>query len=209
MVDWEDGQSGGSFLKRVVGAIALVTAWLFALGWTYLHDYYRYFGINVSSLDFPVYHYLIFSLARFVSFRLPGLFLALMITLILALIGAGMQTQRIIWAFPITVCYLLIFWSGFWVAALDARQAAFRDMGPDSSLPQFVFEPKEGKQLQEHTLQTALDSPDLRLLLESKDRVFVFEPLAKDPDEARSAYVNVLEIDIHDVTPSVRVVRVK
>jgi hypothetical protein len=209
MADSEDGQSGGSFLKSVVGALALVTAWLFALGWTYLHNYYRYFGININSLDFPVYHYLIFSFTQFVSFRLPGLFLALMITVILALIWVGMKTRRIIWAFLITVCYLLIFWGGFLVAARDARRAAFHDMGPSSALPQFVFELKDGKRLQEHTIQAALDSPDLRLLLQSGDRVFVFEPLQKDPDQTQSAYVNVLQIDIHDLNPSVRVVRVK
>jgi hypothetical protein len=199
----------GTFLKGVLGAIALVIAWLFVLGWTYLHNYYRYFGINVNSLAFPTYHYLLFSFAQFVSFRLPGLFLALMMICILLLLWAAMSTRSTILAVLITAAYLAIFWCSFLVSAHNARSAAFHDMGPNSSLPQFVFELKNNPTFQDHTIQSAVEFPDLRLLLKNGDHIFVFEALDTDPEEMRTPYVRVLELDSKDLGPSVRVVRVK
>jgi hypothetical protein len=209
MNDSEDKEPGKYFLKSISGAIILVIAWLFALGWTYLHNYYRYFGINVNSLDFPIFHYLVFSFTQFVSFRWPGLFLAGMMLLILALIWVGMKTERVLAAFCISIVYLVIFGTGFFVATLDARKAAFGDMGPDSALPQFVFELKEKPSFEEHTIQNALESADLRLLLETHDHVFVFQPLTKEPENMSSATVDVLELNVSDLKPSVRTVRVK
>src|SRR5579864_5185375 len=205
----ESDEKSGTFLKVVLAAITLVIAWLFVLGWTYLHNYYRYFGINVNSLSFPTYHYLLFSFAQFVSFRLPGLFLALMLILILLLLWAALSTRRTMLAVLITAAYLAIFWCSFLVSAHNARSAAFHDMGPDSSLPQFVFELKSNPTFQDHTIQRAIQYPDLRLLLKNGDSFYVFEALDTDPEKMKAPYVRVLELEAKELGPSVRVVRVK
>jgi hypothetical protein len=202
-------QENGAFLKTILGASALVTAWLFVLGWTYLHNYYRYFGINVNELNLPTYHYLLFSFAQFVSFRLPGLFLAIMMILILLLLWAAMRTRRALVAVLITAAYLAIFWCGFLISAHDARSAAFHDMGPNSSLPQFVFELKNNPAFQDQTIQSAVQFPDLRLLLTNSNRIFVFEALDTDPAKMKAPYVRLLELDSKELNPSVRVIRVK
>src|ERR1017187_10443675 len=69
---------GGDLLKNTLGAGTIITAWIFVLGWTYLHTYYAYFGVNISSLSFPIYYYPVFVFTQFVSFHARGLFLGVL-----------------------------------------------------------------------------------------------------------------------------------
>jgi hypothetical protein len=50
------------YLKSLIGGsagIALVTAYLFLSGYAFIDRYYRFFGLEVSALDFPAYYPLV------------------------------------------------------------------------------------------------------------------------------------------------------
>src|SRR5580704_1880691 len=110
-----------SFLKSVFGAAGIVTAWIFLLGWVYLHTYYEYFGLNVNALDFPSYHYLIFCFAQFVSFRWRGLIVGVLLLAVFMLTWWGTTIQKKFPAIVIGFAYLFVFWIGFHVAVADGK----------------------------------------------------------------------------------------
>lgn len=193
------------FLDSVFKAIVLVGAWLFLLGWSYLYTYYRYFGVNINSLDFPFYHYLVFSFPQFVSFGWfrTLVFLAGILTLF-ALTWAGMKNQSKLWAIVIMGGFLGVFWGGSYFARLNASSQATQDMGPGSSLPVIFLEFKEQKiSNTSDRIEKALRPAEFLLLLENGNRFFVF----KRPNDEE--IIRVLEIDRGDVSRSMRVVSVK
>jgi hypothetical protein len=194
------------FLKSVVSSFALVTAWVFVIGWTYLHTYYVYFGVNIDSLDFPLYHHFVFCYAQFVAFSWSGIGIALLLLAFFLLTWAGTQTTRKAFAVLICCAYLFMFWAGFQLAVRNGRTAAIHDMGLSSPLPRIMLEFGDAKKIQYSDTEEAVNSSDLRLLLETKDQLFVFVPV---DTTAPKVYVNVLEIDRHEVPLSMRPVRAK
>lgn len=194
------------FLASALSSGAIITAWVFVLGWTYLHAYYQFFGINVNALVFPVYHYLVFFFAQFVSFHWQGWLLGAMMLVVFMVIWIGNMVRRVYWAILIGVLLLGLFWGGFHVAERDATYAALQDMGPASSYPVVTLEFKTRPQFQYGAVQDELASSDLRLLLENEDRIFVFQPL-KTYDAP--IYLDVLALDRKDLIVSKRTVRIR
>jgi hypothetical protein len=196
------------FLESIFGAAGLVAAWLFILGWRYLYTYYQHFGVNINSLNFPVYHYLAFSVPQFTSFgwlRVLSVFLATFLLLVLAWVG--MKTQSKPLAFFIIACCLALVWGGSYLARLNGSSAASQDMaeGPGSSLPVILMELKDRKNLNASPeIDEALQPAIFRLLLENGDRLFVFKPPGPDADR-----IQVLEIGRNDVSTSMRLVPLK
>jgi hypothetical protein len=202
----QEEESTDSFLHSTLGAGTIITAWIFVLGWTYLHVYYTYFGININSLDFPVYHYLTFFFTQFVSFELGGLFLGALILAVFALAWFGNIVRRRINGVVVGLGFLALFWLGFHVSEANAARAAKEDMAKASTLPQIAIELKEQHTFVDGDVEAILGSSDLRLLLEDKDHLFVFVPvdLKRHP-----LYVNTVSIDKSEVISTLRTVRVK
>lgn len=195
-----------SFLHSTLGAGTIIVAWIFVLGWTYLHVYYTYFGININSIDFPTYHYLTFLFAQFVSFQWRGLFLGALILGVFCLAWFGNIVRNKITGLLVGLGFLALFWVGFHVAEANAAQAAKEDMGKSSTLPQIAVEFKQPKTFVDGDLEDALNSADLRLLLEDKDHLLVFVPV----DVQHSpVYVNTVSIEKSEVAATLRTVRVK
>jgi hypothetical protein len=192
------------FLKSVISAFALVTAWVFVVGWSYLHAYYALFGLNIDSLDFPMYHNLVFCYAQFVSFSWSGLLVALLLIAFFLITWMGTETESKTWAVLISCVYLFLFWAGFRLAVRNGRTAAVHDMGVSSPLPEILLE--FDKPVQYADTEEALASSHLRLLLETKDQVFVFVPI---DTTARRAKISLLAIDRHEAPMTVRIVRIQ
>jgi hypothetical protein len=206
----EDGNVDGrpGFLKSVVSAFGLVTAWVFVVGWAYLHAYYVYFGLNIDSLDFPVYHYFVFCYTQFIGFSWSGVGIAVVLFSFFLVTWAGTQTVRKGRAVLISCAYLFMFWAGFHLAVRNAKTAAMHDMGLHSPLPLIALELPDEKKKEIHdgaTLET-LSSSDLRLLLETKGQLFVFEPV---DTKGQSFRVSVLAVDRQDAPLSMRIVTVR
>jgi hypothetical protein len=202
----DTGDSTPAFLKSIFGAGGLLTAWVFVLGWAYLYTYYEYFGLNLNSLGFPVYHYLLFCFAQFVSFRWRGLLVGLMVLVVFLLTWEGMAVRRKIWATLVAAAYLALFWIGFHFAVTDGAGRAVEDMGQKSYLPLISLEFKSpGQQFKYGAIEQTLASDELRLLLENGDRLFVFVPVNTEMPIAR---VSLVEVDRRDVFVSMRTVRI-
>jgi hypothetical protein len=196
------------FLKSVVSAFGLVTAWVFVVGWAYLHAYYVYFGLNIDSLDFPVYHYFVFCYTQFVGFSWSGVGIGAVLFAFFLVTWAGTQTVRKGRAVLISCAYLFMFWAGFHLAVRNGKSAAIHDMGLHSPLPLIALELPEQKEKEIHdgATEEALNSSDLRLLLETKDQLFVFVPVDTNGQSVR---VSVLAVD-REITPlSMRIVTAK
>lgn len=201
----KSGREGSvGFLNGVLSAFVLVIAWIFVMGWTYLHTYYACFGVNVNSLDFPVYHYLTFCYAQFVSFHWGGLLVALMLLALFFVTWAGTSVKRKTLALVIATAYLLLFWGGFHIAIRNGKTAALEDMGLSSPLPQVVLEIKSTEKPSDSSVEEALGSANLRLLLETGDRLFVFEPVYTKSNVLR---VHVLEISRGETPFFMRIAR--
>jgi hypothetical protein len=200
----ENGKATG-FLKSVVSAFALVTAWVFVVGWTYLHTYYQYFGLNIDSLDFPVYHFFLFCYAQFVNFTWTSLGIAFLLVAFFLITWAGTQTVVKSWAVLISCAYLFMFWAGFRLAVWNGKDAAFHHMGLSSPLPEVMLE--LNKPPQYAAAEEALTSSKLRLLLETKDQLFVFLPV--DTSGGSPLRVSVLAIGRQAASVSIRLVRVR
>jgi hypothetical protein len=196
----------GSFLHSTIGASVILSAWVFVLGWTYLHVYYAYFGININSLDFPVYHYMTFFFAQFVSFGWRGVYLGTLILAAFFLAWAGEGARSWIAGLFVGLGFLLLFWLGFHVAESNATEAARQDMSMASTLPQVEIEFKQQSALVNGDVQTLLNSPNLRLVLEDDTHLFVFVPV--DLTKA-SALVNTVSVERSQVSCTLRTVRVK
>jgi hypothetical protein len=103
--------------------------------------------------------------------------------------------------------YLLLFWAGFHLASYDGKVQAMNDMGAKSPLPIIMPEFKDAnKEFQFSRTREALENADLRLLLETGDRLFVFVPLVKT--DTPLARVGVVEIGRDQMPVSMRLVRI-
>lgn len=206
MPDDDEKSKSSGFLKSALGSSAIITGWVFVLGWTYLHTYYQYFGININALGFPVYHYFVFFFAQFVSFQWKGLLLGGMMLGVFVVSWLGNSVNRWYWAIVVGVLLLAFFWGGFHIAERDATYAALQDMGPNTSRPIVTLEFKEPPHFQYGAVEDELGSSNLRLLLENEDRIFLFEPLKT---YAGPLYIDVLALDRKDLIVSKRTVRIQ
>jgi hypothetical protein len=203
----DQDRTAPGFLKSVLGASGLITAWVFVMGWAYLYTYYEYFGVNVNSLGFPVYHYLLFCFAQFVTFRWTGVLIGLLIVAVFLLTWAGTTTVKKTWAVSISVSYLVLFWIGFHFAVVDGASTAVEDMGVNSSLPLISVELKDSnRRFKYGMIEQTLQSQYLRLLLSNEDRLFVFVPV---DTTQQVVHVRVVEVDRSDIVATIRGVNIK
>jgi len=204
MTETSKGDSG--FLSSVLGTGSLALAWIYVMGWSYLHAYYRFFGININSLDFPVSHYLTFCFTQFASFRWTGILLGLLALVLFLLIWLGTKTNRKAAAVLLGVGILALFWFGFWIAFRDARAAALSDMSLSSPQPIIVIEWKQDQKFINDDIDHPLRSDELRLLLETKEHIYVFKPVDTRREPLQ---VKVIELSRAEIAGTLRIVRAK
>ena len=122
-------ESGSSLLldlfKNVAEVSIVLTALLYAAGWTYLYSYYKSFGLSLRELDLPLQDSLVFSFRVIFDSRPIALGL-LLIVAILAWIANRRWTQRF-WRRPISIARSNV--------ALDLRKLKL----PSRTLSSFSF----------------------------------------------------------------------
>jgi hypothetical protein len=199
--------SPGEFLKRTLGASTIITAWLFVVGWAYLHTYFAYFGINIASLDFSIYTYFAEDFAQLVSNNAHGVLFGLLILCMFTLIWFGDRVIHKIAGLAIGVAVLLLFWIGFQLARTNAFRAAQRDIElRTSALPLVNAEFSDHHDFVDGDISVFLESSDLRLLWETKDTLFVFVPVNTAQPQV---FVRVLALDRSKILASLRSERIK
>lgn len=199
--------STGSFLRRTLGASTIITAWLFVVGWAYLHTYFAYFGINVASLDFSIYTYFAEDFTQLVSKNAHGVWLGLLILCVFALVWLGDRVVHKVMGLVIGVGLLLLFWIGFQLARTNAYITAKRDIEPHTcTLPRITAETESRHDFENGDIPIFLESVDLRLLWETKDTIFAFVPVNMDQPQV---IVRVIALDRSKVLASMRSERIK
>jgi hypothetical protein len=202
----ESDSPNPEFLKGVLGAGGLLTAWIFVMGWSYLYTYYEYFGLNINSLELPIYQYFLFCFTQFVSFRWNAFIVAPMILGLFMLTWMGTSVRRKRWGFAVAVASLALYWIGFRFSVSDGTKRAIEDMSDSSYLPLITLEFKNPNQAFKYgVIEQSLNSNQLRLLIENKDRLFVFVPVNTSDPIAR---VTLFEIDRKDVFVTMRSVNI-
>jgi hypothetical protein len=205
--------SDSGFLKSVFGAGGLITAFIFVVGWTYLHSYFQYFGINTNNLDFSLQQYLVFCFVQLVAFEWwRSVIFALMVLAFFLITWAGVIAQRRLVAVFSGIGCLVLFWLGFALAQWDAGDAARIHMAEGSSLPLISIQFKQDIQYKYAAVKKTAECADLRLLLESGDRMYVFVPIDSTKGcqcvSVRGPQVCVLELDKRDTQVSMRMTAV-
>jgi hypothetical protein len=185
----------------VLGTGTLMTAWVFTVGWTYLHTYYRHFGVNINSLNFAPSQYFVFAFVQFVSFPNGRFLLGALSVCAAVLVAWSTLSKRLTWLAVLSVLYLLLLLGGFRTAYRQAHEAALKDMQEGSSLPRILLQMKKDNNSKYNMIDQIIRSPDLRILIEDDDRLLVFVPKRLN---APTAIVRVLEVRHQEVLYSVR-----
>src|ERR1700730_5716615 len=170
-------------LGDVVGLLAflvgLITAWLYAAGWTYAYHYFDRFGIPLLMVDIPKENYFVYGGIVVQQFPLWALGLGL------ALLVAASLWSRICAvlgrvALPLgVVAVAAVFWLGHEGGISAAHQQYSEQRRSDySAYPRVQVWPKEDTK---PPAGSPLASGDLikgcyRLLLHNQDRLFLVRP---------------------------------
>jgi len=163
-------------------------------GWAYEHDYYGYFGINVGDLDVPNYRFFI---ALITQVDWSWNHAAILGSLILVCFGLAIFGDRAKNRFVILVigvAFLTLFWLGYLLAAGNAKVAAQRDLAQtdDNQLPRIAIEFADTHRFARGDIEDEVKSQYLRLLVATKDRLYVYIPISLSLPKA---YVGVVAID--------------
>jgi hypothetical protein len=157
--------------------LAIVSAYLFLLGYVALVSYYGVFGLDIKSLDLPTYTFLLYSLLAYkgtvVLLMVLGLslFLLVMRSSTKANIPGRLWTS-LTWSLGASV---LLFVSLLPVSSADANgQQAARASEQTAPHAHLTFKTVE-KQQYDYRLSKANDEDRLKILTQTKDLVVVFE----------------------------------
>ena len=195
------------FVKHTLGATTIILAWLYVVGWAYLHAYFAYFGINISTLDLSVYNYFTAVFIQLVSGGSHGILLSCMVLSLFALIWFGDRVSHTLSGLAIGIAVLILFWAGFQLTRVNAREAAQRDIAPKTTtLPTVSIEYTNPHSFVDGDIDDILSSAYLRLLWETKDTMYVFVPVNMNQDRV---VVRVVGVDRANVLASIRSERIK
>ncbi len=160
--------------------VALISAWLYATGWTYAYHYFDRFGIPLLMVDIPKEHYFVYGGVVAGMFPIwAGVIGGAVIGLVLAWRWFAGKLGRPILALGLAAI-LAIFWLGH-EGAVDAAhtQYSIQRTTDYSAYPRVKVWTKQDTKLSK---DSPLSSDNLtrgcyRLLLHSRDRLFLLRPL--------------------------------
>ena len=167
-------------ISNLAGSAILLGAFLYICGWTYLYQYYRSFGLELSDVDISSYDALIYSLrVIFSSNTLYGVFIFLFI------IGVGLifQIRWVRTKLPVAFSLILIgiLFSSYKLSRLGANlgneNARSDMMAETSNLPTAAIQvSSDGSQMIKDDA-AKLDKLEFKLLAHKKGQYFIFRPL--------------------------------
>jgi hypothetical protein len=169
----------GDVVGLLVFFVGLITAWLYAAGWTYAYHYFDRFGIPLLMVDIPKENYFVYGSIVVWQFPFWGLGLGLAILVAASFwswIGAALGRV----ALPLGLAAIAaVFWLGHQGGIAAAHQQYSEQRRSDySAYPRVQVWPKEDAK---PPAGSPLASGDLikgcyRLLLHNQDRLFLVRP---------------------------------
>ncbi len=183
MTDGDTGPSLGDIASAAGLAVALVTAWLYAAGWTYAYVYFQNFHIPLLMLDIPVEHML--SYGGLVVIKAPWsavVILLLLLAALLALVRFAARLGRFGTSAVLVGLVLLL----FGLAHLGGRKAAGADVATMRQTDYAAY-PRvrlgwTGTDMPPVAVMSDVLKTDCgRLLAVSKERLFLIRPVRDAP----------------------------
>jgi hypothetical protein len=181
-----------SALKDVLPVLAIYS---FFSGWVYSYAFFKSFRVAVPSLDMPLQHFFVYSFSVFATWK--GGILILLTAISVAIFKKHKLTMVVIACLLFPVIFGIAFVQGTYDAALQ-RHSATND--------RIVLSFKEDAgEKAPADLKFNNDSERLRLLAETKDRIFVFyQPPAYAPGQFPPVLVyDVAKSDLTSITRQV------
>lgn len=159
-------------------AVGLISAWLYATGWTYAYHYFDRFGIPLLMVDIPKENYFVYGGVVLRQFALWSVIVTLVVVLLLVTWRwIGQWLGRL--ALPLAaVAVVALFWLGHaaGVAAAHRQYQAQRE-NDYNAYPRVQLWPKEDATPADgQPTPEALAGGCYRLLLHNKERLFLARP---------------------------------
>jgi hypothetical protein len=160
-------------------AVGLISAWLYATGWTYAYHYFDRFGIPLLMVDIPKENYFVYGGVVLRKFAVWGLLILCAGVLLFALWRrVGPLLGR--WALPLgMLAVLALFWLGHAAGVAVAHEQYRVQRESDySGYPRVQLWSKENAEPPAGfpPVSDALASGCYRLLLHNKERLFLTRP---------------------------------
>ena len=170
----------GDLIGAAAFMVGLISAWLYATGWTYAYHYFDRFGIPLLMVDIPKENYLVYGGVVVRQFPIWGLAIGLATLMVVtSWRWLGAKVGRLV--VPLSLLAVLaVFWLGHQAGVVAAhRQYALQRETDYSAYPRVQVWPKEDAK---PTEGSPLASPDLtkgcyRLFLHNQERLFLLRPL--------------------------------
>ena len=116
----------GEIVSAATFVIAVLTAWLYTMGWTYLYHYFLQFRIPLLLIDLPLQHYLIYGgLVLWKSIWVSVAVSVVVLALAWACMRFASRLGRFVLSAIVIVAILALFIAGR-AAAMATAQAEFR-----------------------------------------------------------------------------------
>jgi hypothetical protein len=169
-----------ALFKGVASASLILAALLYIAGWTYFYQYYKYFGLNVSDLDLPLYHALLYALPVLFDSFWSAAVTIILIALGGILLNLAWVEQRMSTPLGTGVAFIVLLAAGFILSLWGAhvgRATASRDLVADRSMLPSValqIEPEKSPDDSEDVAQ--FDRLEFKLLTHANGQYYVFRP---------------------------------
>ena len=175
-------------LGELVGAAAflvgLISAWLYATGWTYAYHYFDRFGIPLLMVDIPKENYPVYGGVVVREFPIWGLAIgvaALLVVTSWRWLGAKVGRFTV----PLSLLAVsAVFWLGHYAGVAAAHQQyALQRESDYRAYPRVQVWPKEQAKLPDGSPIASVDLTNgcYRLLLHNQNRLFLLRPLKGAP----------------------------
>jgi MFS family permease len=173
-------------LSELVGAAAflvgLVSAWLYAAGWTYAYHYFDRFGIPLLMVEIPKENYLVYGGVVAREFPIWGLAIGLAaLVAVTSWRWLGAKVGHLTLSFGL-LAMLAVFGLGHQAGVVAAhRQYALQRETDYRAYPRLQIWPKEKAKEGSPTASADLTNGCYRLLLHNQNRLFLLRPLKGAP----------------------------
>jgi hypothetical protein len=196
----------GGLLLDLATALALISALIYATGWTYAYHYFSHFKLGLLMLEIPVQYFFMYGFWVFKAWGwLVGVLYGLVaLPFLIPDPYVAPRLRRLAAERPGLLRHgqgllvLLAFWLAWWLAAASAdRYYQEQQAGGFTAYPHVRIWPKELLPADPHlrTLYAALPEGGYRLLLQNRTALFLF----KVPRDGKPAQLAVIQLDLSDV----------
>jgi hypothetical protein len=178
--EMEDAADGTKPAGRALAELAVVIAfYLYFAGWVYASDMFAEFGISLGVTDIPAYYFIVYSYGVF--FRSPVGWLVLLVVATCWFVLGRIPIPRVAeWLLAIMLVTIPFPVIRMIAARRAVSDAAYVRDGHAKTLQFSIRAEKREKYTAESV--TTLEHTKYRLILQTKDRYFVF---VQPPDEAK------------------------